>query len=274
MSRRYFARDGQRYVQVSPGAYYEHQIQKLVEQNLSALFPEYRGVLLDPLFETPVGNVQPDLVLVRNDGRGWAVVEVELEGHSFSSHVLPQLGKLKEAESSPKLAAELIRRLPHVPAATIRTALSHRPAVFLVIHGSSRYSEARLTKLGVEVRDVDVLKAPDKPDDYILIVTDPTVRRRELLVIAERDTNPMTRSTWKVAATEIAGLATADNKIEVEVLATRAFWSVTVVQDGVLLRQPSGLSDPLSDVDSMVRARVLVDDEHQVLYLEPAGGTP
>jgi len=273
LERRYFARDGQRYIQVTPGARYEHEIQRLVEKNLTALFPEYRGILFDPLLETPIGNVQPDLVLVRDDGSGWALVEVELQGHSFATHVLPQLGKLARAESNRKVAETLIARLPELPAQRIRTALTFNPEVYLVIHGTSRNHHGMLTKLGVEVRDIDVLEAPDRPNDYILIVNDPTIRRREIGAHAIRSVSPVTRSIWRIADPDLASLVTDDKKIEVEVLATRAFWSVTMEQDGILLRQPGGLSDPTSDVDSIVRAKVLVDDEHRVLYLEPAGGS-
>lgn len=258
-------------MRVSPGAVYESQFQQLVARNIGALFPEYVGVLLDPLFKTPAGDVKPDLVLVRPDGQGWALVEVEIEGHSFSSHILPQLTKLTYAESSAKLARQLIGRLP-LSVEKIRAGLAFRPAVFLVIQGSSLSEETRLRKLGVEVRDVDVLKAPDKPNEYVLVVVDRTIRLRELGVEAIRDTSPMTRNFLRIADLSIASLVTDEHKIVVQVVDTWAEWAVSLQADEVLLRQPSGISSEAHDVDSIVRARVFVDDENAVLYLEPAGG--
>lgn len=273
LERKYFARQGQRYAQVTPGARYESEIQRLVERNISALFPDYVGVFTDPLFSTPAGDVQPDLILVRSDGGGWGVVEVELEGHSFRGHVLPQLAKLTHAESFPKLAELLVKELPDLPPDKIRAGLSFKPVVFLVIHGSSARHEAKLTKLGVEVRDIDVLEASNKPNEYLLAVTDRTIRRRKLDATATRSLSPTTRSIWRLADPSIGGVLTGEHKIEVEVLGTRAFWAATIEKDGVaLLRQPSGLSNDLTDIDSIVRATVYVDDEHQVLYLEPAEG--
>lgn len=272
MEREYFAREGQRYVHVSPGAIYESQLQQLIGRNAGALFSGYVGVLLEPLLQTPAGDVKPDLVLVRPDGSGWALVEVEVEGHSFSSHILPQVTKLTFAESSAKLADQLVHLLPSIPSAKIRTSLAFRPEVFLVMQGTSRKEEERLRKLSIEVLDVEVLKAPDKPNEYALRVVDRTIRLRELSVEATRDTSPMTRNFFRIADLSLQNLLTVDGKIAVQVRGTWAEWPATLQSDEILLRQPSGISIPEHDVDSINRARVFVDDENAIVFLEPAGG--
>jgi hypothetical protein len=272
LESRYYARDGLRYSLVSPGSLYEHHVEKLVFTNLHVLFPEYLGVRYEPHFETEIGNVRPDIVLIRHDGEGWALLEIELEEHSFSNHVLPQLGKLRRAESSEKLVKALCDQIPDLPKTTIRKALAHRPQVFLAVHGTSTPHTEKLTKLGVEVRNLDILKASDAPNEYILVITDPTVRRRRLPHLATRSTSVVTRNIWKFNGNDLTTLMTNEDKVEVEFRGFRSFWSATRVQDGMLLRQPNLISDSRPEIDEMMQAIALVDDENRILYLEATRG--
>ena len=108
MSDKYLTRRHRKYARITPGAVYETTVQTLIENNLSSLFPEYFGKLFEPYFRTPAGDVKPDLVLIRHDYKGWMLVEVEIEGHSPSAHILPQLAKLTFASSNSEVLSHFV----------------------------------------------------------------------------------------------------------------------------------------------------------------------
>ena len=69
---------------------YEHSILAYADK----LFPNYLCVKFKASVQSEFGTSQADLALVDVQYRGWVVVEAELEHHSLSHHVEPQMRRL------------------------------------------------------------------------------------------------------------------------------------------------------------------------------------
>jgi hypothetical protein len=266
MSERYLTREEFRYAQISPSTFYESQICALVERSVSALFPGYLGKRCEPYFRTAAGDVQPDLVLLMSDFSGWALVEVEDENHPFRRHILPQISKMTYAVADDKIIHKVWSEIaPNSPKSNVEDALSHRPKVFLVTHGSSEKFQPEIERLGVEAIDVEVHRSVLQPNEYVLVVDDRTSVLTDLGLRAIRSLNPITATLWTITGTLIKEVVKGRSTVEVNVSGTRSFWRVIDAHDGVILRRPSDLSQ----VDAILNAAVQLDKESGALYLIP-----
>lgn len=267
MKDNYLVRKGQRYRRTLPGDIYESQVQALVHENAIALFPTFECLRFEPYFKTPAGDVQPDLVLVKRDRSGWGLVEVEIDTHSFTSHVLPQVNKLTWARGDSVLAATLAGQssiLEHQSLDSIEGLISVRPSVFLVTHGASTRARDRLNRLGIHQYDIDILRNLDSPNDAQMIVTDHTIDLRALPSPALRSTSPLTRQAWTLQLESIDALPWISTHAAVTYDGMQATWRARRTSDGLILSQPpsaSGLEDKL-------RMLVRVDETNQIIHLE------
>jgi hypothetical protein len=89
---------------------YEAEFESLVQQHSASLFPGFLAARFDPLFQTPLGDVKPDLILVDKEYRAWFIVEVELATHSVTRHVKPQIEKIQVARPTEAHANWLVDR--------------------------------------------------------------------------------------------------------------------------------------------------------------------
>lgn len=241
MEAEYLARRSSRYVRVTPGALYESAVQSLVEQNIHSLFPGYRGGRMEPKFTTPLGGVKPDLVLVRGDLSGWAVVEVEIETHP-DSHILPQALRLTGASADDRLASVLKQKyFAETPTEAVAEALSRAPRVTLVIQGSSRGLGPVLAVHSVDVIEIDIHSSREMPDEHILLVRDKSIVWRKLGGVARRSPSPLTPRLWAIAAGDLPEGVLLRNSLEVQLDDSVSLWLVFPSREGVLLRQPTGL---------------------------------
>ena len=240
MSSKFLTRIFRRYAKVTPGSLYESNVQVLIERNLSALFPEYFGKIMDPYFRTAAGDVQPDLVLVRRDYKGWMLVEVEVEGHSAQAHILPQLSKLTRASCNDEVFKLLMDSFSSEHnELNLAEAINYKPEVTLVIHGSSEKFQSKLNELGVYTLDVDIHSYP--PDEYVLEVLDREENYLDTGQICRRSSNLATQFVWSLPKIEFLDLTTMDEKVEVCVGTEISFWDIKTNRTDYLLRQPTGL---------------------------------
>ncbi len=240
MSDKYLTRRHRKYARISPGAVYETTVQTLVENNISSLFPEYFGKIFEPYFKTPAGDVKPDLVLIRHDYKGWMLVEVEVEGHSPSAHILPQLAKLTFASSNEEVLGHFVDHFSDSHnVKNIELALSGKPEVTLVIHGSSDGFQTELNKLGVTSLDIEVHSFP--PNEYILEVFDRAENFIDTGLICTRSSSIATQYVWVLP--NIYGLPyeQLNQNIEVRVDNTSSIWRIEQKKSNYLLRQPSDI---------------------------------
>lgn len=240
MSDKFLTRSHRRYTRIAPGSIYEVNVQTIIERNMSSLFPEYFGKIYEPYYRTAAGDVKPDLVLIRYDYKGWALVEVEIEGHSAQAHILPQLSKLTHVISNEATRDFFIENFPdsHSPE-DIELALRQKPEVILVIHGSSESFQTGLKTLGVSSFDVEIHTFP--PDDYILNVLDREENYFYTGLTCSRSSNYATRFIWSLPKIEQLDLAKMDGKIEINILSSTAIWGIRPTKSDYLLRQPSDI---------------------------------
>lgn len=85
---------GEWYEPISSHSILEQDYEKSIQRYAPDLFPGYICLRFNPLVESDYGNVKADMVLIDWDYRGWVIVEAELEHHSLSQHVEPQMRKL------------------------------------------------------------------------------------------------------------------------------------------------------------------------------------
>lgn len=269
MSDMYVARKGHRYSKIAPGSLYESQVTSLVEKNLSAIFPHHIGAQLEPFIKTAAGNVKPDIVLVRKDFNGWALVEVEVDTHSFGSHILPQLTKLRYAVSDSNLVnalhSELKKRKQVVEDdfTKLLSALEKPPSVYLLIHGSSHDVEHHLETLKVEAIDLEVHLSATQANEYLLVANDRTRTLKSLDIRVDRSPNPLTKRFWVTSGNLPDEVSPKGEQILVSLDGEVAIWSLTRTENGAFLRQPSELSVP----DNIVSASVFYDAESGVIHL-------
>lgn len=241
MKMGFASREGKAFDLITPGAMYESSIQNLVHRNAKSLFPEHLAIKIDPYFETAAGDVQPDIVLIRIDGTGWGLVEVEVEGHSWTSHILPQLSKLKRATSTNMRRNDLkkieTKFLPEIDQKLLTSALEMKPDVYLAIHGSSISSRDRLSELEVHTHDLTIYSSP--PNDYILLSEPSFISPPILRSVANRHANPMFRNFWIIRDQHLASTLAGRNSVLVEAFDERGYWTYTVTGEDVLLSVPS-----------------------------------
>jgi hypothetical protein len=240
MSDKYLTRRHRKYTRISPGAVYETTVQTLIENNISSLFPEYFGKIFEPYFRTPAGDVKPDLVLIRHDYKGWMLVEVEVEGHSPSAHILPQLAKLTFAMSNDEVLGHFVDHFSDSHnAKDMERALSTKPEVVLVIHGSSDGFQLELKKLGVVSLDVEIHSFP--PNEYILEVFDRAENFIDTGLICARSSNIATQYVWVLPTIEGLPYDQLNQNIEVRVNEESSIWRIEQKKNNYLLRQPSDI---------------------------------
>jgi hypothetical protein len=87
-------RGGLWYEPISSRSVLESDYEQTLLRYSADIFPGYVCVQFKATVQSHLGNAQPDLVLIDSHYRSWTVVEVELEHHSFSAHVEPQMRKL------------------------------------------------------------------------------------------------------------------------------------------------------------------------------------
>jgi len=266
MSDVYLSREQNRYAQVSPGSIYESQVGALVERNIASIFPDYFGKRYEPYLRTAAGDVQPDIVLLRRDFTGWALVAIEDEGHPFRRHILPQVSKMTYAEADEKLIAATQEKLcPIEPIARVEEAMSRRPRVFLVVHGSSARFQSELETLGVDPIDIDIHESTTQPNEYVLSVRDRTTVLTDLNIFASRSRNPITKFFWTIPSVELANALRGKDRVEVNFAQSRSMWNAVYSDDGLILRQPSDLSL----AGSIVTAKVFLNEESSAIFLVP-----
>ncbi len=232
--------------------------------NYATLFHGYFPIQVEPYFSTPGGDVMPDIVLISTDYKRWALVEVELETHSFTSHILPQLSKLIRARSDDKIDRELQRKIgTEVDLEQISRATFADPEVILVTHGSSEKYATKIAALGVKRIDVSIHSSDSEPNQHILIVQDFGTTLRDLGVTAKKSMNPLTPNCWTVESAELARRLDGDHEVVVVLDGNSARWHISPFETYVILRQPTNMSEH----SSRFEFNVFIEPESGIVFL-------
>lgn len=153
--------DGEWFDAVPPGALYEHEFEGIVMQHQNELFPGFSGARFDPILTTPMGNVQPDMILVDNHYRSLFVIEVELASHSLARHVLPQVEKIAAARLGERQADWLLSKAPGFDRGRLRALFRDVPhgTMLLVNSPTPQWDEGLRSLPGVYRAVVEVFRS-------------------------------------------------------------------------------------------------------------------
>lgn len=89
----------------------EKDFQQLAKGALSLAYPNYTCIDFHGSFELEGRRFQPDMALIAKDFSHWFAIEVELSGHSLTSHVLPQVRAFSFGQPQSDCADQLARGL-------------------------------------------------------------------------------------------------------------------------------------------------------------------
>ena len=118
----------------------EREFQKIIINKSDIFFKDYFVMDWDYKVKTPnyETDVRPDLCFVKKDFSIWIIVEVELQGHSFNDHVLPQIKKIESGidYNSEKTFDRIVKKLSLIDKKSIkklRNLVLLNDPLFLVI---------------------------------------------------------------------------------------------------------------------------------------------
>ena len=126
---------GRSYLELSSKTLYESDFVESIVRFSNDIFPGFECGKFAPLIESPYGGSRPDLILVDRGYRTWCVVEVELEHHSLSGHVEPQIQCLANGVyDTAQVADAAVVALPHLdPQALRQLVLTAAPQMVVIV---------------------------------------------------------------------------------------------------------------------------------------------
>ena len=149
-----------RYREVSPKAYYEDQLEKLIIQNAHVIRPDSYIVPFKKTVRDDNTSARADLAVIAKDYHDWMVVEVELLAHSLASHVIPQVRTLKEGRYTEEHATYLAAKNPELDLAQLTDMMLGDPPDVLVIYNKYDESwETELMRVGVKTLLFEIFRS-------------------------------------------------------------------------------------------------------------------
>jgi len=152
---------------------YEQSVIRYAEN----LFPGYLCVPFNELVESPHGQSRADLALIDRRYRGWVVVEVELDHHSLSRHVEPQLRRLSNGRYEDRHAQAMCRMNSLLdPLKTEVMVRSAAPEFMVIVPREMTEWRTTLSNMGIKLTTLQVFasrtgkrvvqQAGDKPREW------------------------------------------------------------------------------------------------------------
>lgn len=119
---------------VDPTIFLEVEFEAEVVKALTCLLPDYLCGVFAGTFSWEGSRKTADLALIHKSFTHWYVVEVELAGHSFEDHVLPQVRCFRHGEPDDSCITSLVRAFGnHLTRSTAETILRHIPRYVAVV---------------------------------------------------------------------------------------------------------------------------------------------
>jgi hypothetical protein len=126
-------RNGDKYALVESNSWSERFFSKVIQNFSNAIFPYHHCFVFEVDMYHLGSKVRPDLILIEKDYRDWWLVEVELERHSWFSHIQSQIVKILNAEISDDHFRKLAPYANVIDMARVRKLMKNEPHKTLVI---------------------------------------------------------------------------------------------------------------------------------------------
>lgn len=143
----------------------------------SRLFPDHNCYRYKPLMTNDLSTgVRPDLLLIDKDYSEWVLVEVEKFSHSWSSHVSPQLEKLRSVKIGTNEVKKLFEEASELIYERLKTLmLSQTPRILVVCNDKPAWSENFLSN------DAELMIVKPLRNEHLELVlyADRSFRRRK-----------------------------------------------------------------------------------------------
>jgi len=148
--------NGEWYEPLSASTILEKDFENSILRYSVDLFPGYRCVPFNLSVNSEFGVSKSDLALIDKQYREWFVVEVELEHHSFSRHVEPQMRKLSSGTYDSNHARALSNQNEDLDSERVNAMVHNCYPRFLVI--TTKFDHEWNTELSNMGIDLAVLK--------------------------------------------------------------------------------------------------------------------
>lgn len=150
---------GRVYRPLSSRAVYERDFVASVLRTADTIFPGHVVAPYEPIVDSEYGTAKPDLILVDRRLVRWSVVEVELEHHSLSGHVEPQIRVLANGRYEEHHASAAVRALPGLDGRGLRNlVLTQQPHVVVIAPAAKDRWRHALTALGATLMIIQVFE--------------------------------------------------------------------------------------------------------------------
>lgn len=159
MSKLYF--NGEFFLELSAYSLYESEFEGILVSNPDLLKPQQWVVpYKKTVYATDGSSAQADLAFIDKRYREWTVVEVEMNRHSLSGHVLPQVRTLKEALYDESDAAYLKNKEPGLDLERLVDLVTlTAPTVAVIVNKPDSEWDLALGNLGVPQIVVEVFRS-------------------------------------------------------------------------------------------------------------------
>ena len=142
---------------ISSRSILESEYEQSIFRYADNLFPGYWCLAFNELIESKYGSVKADMVLIDEQYRGWTVIEAELEHHSFSRHVEPQMRKLVNGKYGQEHANAILRVKPDLEHNRLKVLIKNSDPDFLVVvPKSDQHWKSTLANMGIKMAVVEI----------------------------------------------------------------------------------------------------------------------
>ncbi len=145
------------YEPLSSRSILESEYEQSIFRYSKQLFPGYWCLKFNELINSDFGSVKADMVLIDEQYRGWTIIEAELEHHSFTGHVEPQMQKLVNGRYEQKHADAILREMPEMEKHRLSNLIRNTDPEFLVVVPKSDSNwRPTLSNMGVKMATIEI----------------------------------------------------------------------------------------------------------------------
>ncbi len=149
--------DGEWYEPLSSRSILESEYEQSIYRYSPLLFPGYKCLKFNETVESAFGASQADMVLVDSEYRGWTIIEAELEHHSLTRHVEPQMRRLVNGEYGDQHAIAISRESDEIDLGRMKNLIMNTdPEFFVIVPTETLEWRTTLSNLGVKIATVQV----------------------------------------------------------------------------------------------------------------------
>ena len=145
------------YEPVASRSVLEAEYEQSILRYSKSLFPGYRCTQFNALVQSDYGSSRADMVLIDHEYRGWTIVEAELEHHSLTQHVEPQMRRLVNGIYGDSHFEAIASALPDLDRVRLSAMINTvEPDFMVVVPKEDVEWRATLANLGVSLAIVEV----------------------------------------------------------------------------------------------------------------------